>query len=312
MAKPGFYGVRGGPRPGVYTSWPEAQKWSSGKAGAHVKKFATHAEAAAFSAPNLRSAAATLGLGRTYLDCPFAEKDEAKALGAKWDPEGKAWYVPEQLALKPFERWLPDYVGALERSATSAASAKPEGKLKRSRKTALDGGGSASLAPPTLEQLLMYTDGSCAGNRNVETTDNPAGWGVCIIRAGEAAPLAELYGPVVTDREDPDFIGAEVCSNNTGELSAICMALYWLQEERQPGSVSAIIRYDSKYAANIASGQFKAHKNKELAAESRRLFHEVSGAYHIAFEHVKGHSGEQWNERADALANLGATGRRWR
>nr|WP_232102429.1 DUF5710 domain-containing protein [Stutzerimonas stutzeri] len=26
---------------------------------------------------------------------PFAEKDEAKALGARWDPQAKVWYVPE-------------------------------------------------------------------------------------------------------------------------------------------------------------------------------------------------------------------------
>nr|WP_268993623.1 DUF5710 domain-containing protein [Stutzerimonas stutzeri] len=26
---------------------------------------------------------------------PFAEKDEAKALGARWGPQAKVWYVPE-------------------------------------------------------------------------------------------------------------------------------------------------------------------------------------------------------------------------
>ena len=28
---------------------------------------------------------------RTYLAVPYAEKDEAKAQGAKWDKEAKAW-----------------------------------------------------------------------------------------------------------------------------------------------------------------------------------------------------------------------------
>ena len=31
---------------------------------------------------------------KTYLRCPFKEKDQAKALGAKWDPAKKSWYVP--------------------------------------------------------------------------------------------------------------------------------------------------------------------------------------------------------------------------
>ena len=31
---------------------------------------------------------------RFYLTVPFAQKDEAKGLGAKWDPARKLWYVP--------------------------------------------------------------------------------------------------------------------------------------------------------------------------------------------------------------------------
>jgi Domain of unknown function (DUF5710) len=28
---------------------------------------------------------------RMWLDVPFAEKDEAKALGAQWDPQARRW-----------------------------------------------------------------------------------------------------------------------------------------------------------------------------------------------------------------------------
>lgn len=31
---------------------------------------------------------------RTYLDIPFAQKDEAKALGARWDNSKRKWYAP--------------------------------------------------------------------------------------------------------------------------------------------------------------------------------------------------------------------------
>jgi Na+-translocating ferredoxin:NAD+ oxidoreductase RnfG subunit len=43
--------------------------------------------------------------GRVVLSVPIEEKDEAKALGAKWDNEKKTWYVPEGIALGAFSRW---------------------------------------------------------------------------------------------------------------------------------------------------------------------------------------------------------------
>ena len=42
---------------------------------------------------------------RIYLNVPFSEKDSARELGARWDPEIKRWYVPDQMALHPFARW---------------------------------------------------------------------------------------------------------------------------------------------------------------------------------------------------------------
>lgn len=33
---------------------------------------------------------------KLYLHVPYAQKDEAKALGARWDPKKKKWYIPNQ------------------------------------------------------------------------------------------------------------------------------------------------------------------------------------------------------------------------
>jgi hypothetical protein len=41
---------------------------------------------------------------RRFLQVPYAEKDEAKALGARWDPDYELWYVPQGIARKHF-RW---------------------------------------------------------------------------------------------------------------------------------------------------------------------------------------------------------------
>ena len=44
---------------------------------------------------------------RTYLAVPYAEKDDAKQLGAKWDRAEKAWYVPAGMDLDAVTSWLP-------------------------------------------------------------------------------------------------------------------------------------------------------------------------------------------------------------
>jgi putative DNA primase/helicase len=44
---------------------------------------------------------------RTYLAVPYAEKDDAKQLGAKWDRAEKAWYVPAGMDLEAFTHWMP-------------------------------------------------------------------------------------------------------------------------------------------------------------------------------------------------------------
>lgn len=43
---------------------------------------------------------------RTDLKVPFAEKDEAKRLGARWDPSKKVWFVQNKDDLTPFAQWL--------------------------------------------------------------------------------------------------------------------------------------------------------------------------------------------------------------
>jgi len=44
---------------------------------------------------------------KTYLDVPFNEKDDAKALGACWDVQARKWYIPEGFELVSFGKWLP-------------------------------------------------------------------------------------------------------------------------------------------------------------------------------------------------------------
>jgi hypothetical protein len=44
--------------------------------------------------------------GRLWLDVPFAEKDEAKQLGARWDRDAKRWFAPRS-GMAGLDRWAP-------------------------------------------------------------------------------------------------------------------------------------------------------------------------------------------------------------
>lgn len=46
-------------------------------------------------------------MARIVLLVPFAEKDQAKALGARWDGHLRTWYLPDGLPSEPFSQWLP-------------------------------------------------------------------------------------------------------------------------------------------------------------------------------------------------------------
>lgn len=46
----------------------------------------------------------------TWLDVPFAEKDAAKALGARWSPVNKRWFVENVPNISTFMRWIPAYL----------------------------------------------------------------------------------------------------------------------------------------------------------------------------------------------------------
>ena len=44
---------------------------------------------------------------RVDLKVPFAEKDEAKKLGARWDAARKIWYVEDKADMAVYSRWSP-------------------------------------------------------------------------------------------------------------------------------------------------------------------------------------------------------------
>lgn len=41
-----------------------------------------------------------------YLTVPYEEKEEAKGLGARWDPQQQSWYLPPEIERAPFAKWM--------------------------------------------------------------------------------------------------------------------------------------------------------------------------------------------------------------
>lgn len=291
MGKKNFYAVKiGNGGPAIYKTWAECEAQVKGFQGAVFKGFATHPEAEAFIGGSYQGGSASAA-------APVAKRSKisdgrsAPAAAAS----SSAWVV------------------AASSSAAPAASSSAKPNAFSALMSA--GGGGKRPGGVRAGEIAVFTDGACAGNQNVAVTNNPAGWGACVVEGCSGEPpvggvaVAELYGPVDLDATSPHYLGAEVKSNNTGELSAVCEALRWLIEH-EPSSRPAWICYDSKYAMNQATGTHKAHTNVALARRSHQLLAEARKKRKVDFLHVKGHSGHEWNDVADSLANRGATGAR--
>ena len=119
----------------------------------------------------------------------------------------------------------------------------------------------------------IYVDGSCLENQNVDE-ETPAGWELLCYRLsglgrGNGEIFHEFNGRVITDPDKSKFIGAEVGSNNTAELTAFAEALRWALSEG--GDSEIVIKTDSQYAGNQATGNWKAKANRGGCSRSSTL-----------------------------------------
>ena len=90
---------------------------------------------------------------RTNLKVPFAEKDEAKKLGARWDPARKLWYVENKDDMTPFERWISGSNAADAEVASSTRSA-----VKNDHSPAITVVGSKYVEHPRVCDCLPWDD----------------------------------------------------------------------------------------------------------------------------------------------------------
>jgi len=84
---------------------------------------------------------------KTYLNVAYAEKDAVKALGGRWDPAKKKWYVPANMDLTPFVKWM------AELGSGQAASTKVKVSLQASTRHA-----KAKAKKPLLDAVTHAID----------------------------------------------------------------------------------------------------------------------------------------------------------
>ena len=138
----------------------------------------------------------------------------------------------------------------------------------------------------TKNSVTIYTDGACRGN------PGPGGWGVSLRYNGS---IKNLYGAE-----------AET-TNNRMELMA---AIVGLESLTRPCNV--IVYTDSKYVlegitswmVNWKSRGWKTATKKPVKnVELWQRLDAATDSHDISWQWIKGHTGDEGNEMADALAN---------
>ncbi len=138
------------------------------------------------------------------------------------------------------------------------------------------------------KRVVIHTDGACSGN------PGPGGWGAVLQYDGH---VKELKG------------GEAATTNNRMELTAAIEALNAL---KRPCTVE--LHTDSQYVKNGLTGWIHgwkrngwktAQKKPVKNAELWQALDEAVKRHDIEWHWVKGHAGDEMNERADRLANEG-------
>lgn len=141
-----------------------------------------------------------------------------------------------------------------------------------------------------MKHVTIYTDGACSGN------PGPGGWGAVLLFADQKK---EIYG------------GELSTTNQRMEIRAVIEALKAIKVSEWDITVYS----DSAYVVNafqqkwIDNWQKNGWQNsKKEAVANQDLWKELISLMkknRVQLKKVKGHAGDEWNERCDQLARQG-------
>ena len=157
-----------------------------------------------------------------------------------------------------------------KKSRDKKSAEKPPKKRKTRPKTKDEPPDSAKYK----DCICIYTDGASSGN------PGPSGIGI-VLRFGKH------------EKEISKYIG--IATNNIAELEAIRTGLLAIKDTSLPVRIFT----DSGYAYGVLTLGWKARKNQDIIKSIKNNLLKFND---LKFIKVKGHAGEEGNERADFLA----------
>jgi putative DNA primase/helicase len=157
-----------------------------------IERFERDRQMAALNRSAPQSAIAPIS-EKALIAVPYKQKDEAKALGAKWDRQEQSWYVPRGVDVAPFARWMQGAVKT-DLGATPAPRLPVHGKDERK--------------PERIYLAVPYAERKAANAAGAEWDKSAKSW-----YAGPKADMARLeqwvpenipaqQGPAMTPREE--------------------------------------------------------------------------------------------------------------
>jgi len=289
MPKAGYYAVKVGKRPGIYTTWEDCREQVDGYPCAKYKKLRTVEEAEAWILGGASQSGLVEQCGVPYPVRPKTKPanrslDQASAI--IWSQSSEQIRVSSSPTIRPTPTIQSDsrfQPASGPSNGGSRAAAEPSGVM------------ASSLS--VLAEDVVYTDGACSGNGQY----------------GSVAGIGVWWGPYDARNLSERCPGRQ--TNNRAELIAIIRAL----ETAPVTSVPLVIKSDSEYAIkcftdwlpgwrrrNFTTSKGTPVKNVDLVKYMDALFslRQRSGQQ-VRLEHVRGHAGEEGNEGADALAVSG-------
>ncbi len=139
-----------------------------------------------------------------------------------------------------------------------------------------------------MTKVAIWTDGACSGN------PGPGGWGAVLTYDGHEKDLCG---------------GEQLTTNNRMELTAAIMALEAL---KRPCEID--LHTDSQYVKGGVTGWINGWKRNGWQTAVKKpvknvdlwqLLDEATKRHQVTWHWVKGHAGNEMNERADELARQG-------
>jgi ribonuclease HI len=162
-------------------------------------------------------------------------------------------------------------------------------------------------------ELKIYTDGGCSGN------PGPGGWAYVIVEeSGEAGDRSQQKIPGSYKIIAEEWGAENNTTNNRMELGAVIAALEYLCGLAL-SPVKIAVFTDSQYVQKGMTLWIHSWKRNNWRTRGKepvknqdlwRQLDELSGRFPISWIWIKGHAGDEFNERCDrmtqkAIASLG-------